>query len=181
MTANHTTRPPRNRYPHPLDGVRGLSRHHPIEMPNEGSSLLPDGPDGERTSSIDPKSSDYDENQTVAYHLAQLPKQPAFDTGITARAPVTLMNPKFALESRDIGTGVLSMILHWSIDHRSLLLSGNIEYDELGYDENGFVCSISQSAPPPADTCPRVEVKEHIVCAYLTFLSPFFSFQRLIS
>ena len=152
-----------------------IARHHSVEIPREANAL----PTAGSLSDVDPRRSRYEEAETVNYHIRQLPNGSALESE---------GSPSLELDTSTLGWDQIpvgkSNVLLWvsDCDPRGLRHDRHVDYDEFGYGEDGYICSLgrqdslgtedlprpgnSRYAPPPR------EIREHIVRGF--FFPPFF-------
>ncbi|KAK0711786.1 hypothetical protein B0H67DRAFT_685345 [Lasiosphaeris hirsuta] len=175
MPGNHDAPPRRELDPNvagDLTAIRALlqaiAQHNLIEIPKEASSLAI----SRSTGVVDPSGSHYDEAETIDYHVRQLS-----NWGLTLHSSTGGDNnlssePGTAariFQSKQLGQGISSSLL-WMSD--TLRHDRHVDYDEFGYDGNGYPCSLGhrdavpmQDTPRPGSTSyapQRHEIKEHI-------------------
>jgi len=151
--------------------LQAIAQHNLIEVPKEASSLAI----SRSTADVDPEGDSYDEAKTIDYHVYQLSNQK-----LTRRSSKTGDNltskPGIAatiLQSKHLEPSIYSSV-SWEYD--TLPHDRHVDYDEFGYEKNGYPCNLrhgdavsKQHTPRPRNTDyapqPReiIEIEEHIV------------------
>jgi hypothetical protein len=149
--------------------LQAFAQHHLVEIPKEASSLAV----SRSTADVDPRGSHYDEAKTIDYHIRHLSNQeltrhPSTGGDNPSSGPGTAAS---ILQSEHFEPVVYSSLL-WMSD--TLRHDRHVDYDEFGYDENGYPCSLSHGDAAHTEDTPRpgntsympqpLEIKEHIVC-----------------
>jgi len=151
--------------------LQAIAEHNLIEVPKEASSLAI----SRSTADVDPGGDSYDEAETIDYHIRQLSNQKL--TRLSSKRGDSLTSKlgtaATLLRSDHLEPGIYSSVL-WESD--TLPHDRHIDYDEFGYDKNGYPCSLRQGDAVPKQHAHRprntsyapqpreiIEIEEHIV------------------
>ncbi|KAK0731874.1 hypothetical protein B0H67DRAFT_476402, partial [Lasiosphaeris hirsuta] len=97
-----------------------------------------------------PKMAHYDRDETVDYQIRQLPAESVFSSpdweDIFSESSVRLSKPVVERRYHASGTPELT----WKIDQPAQLNGAYVDYDEFGYDEDGYVCRLGPDLSPAA-------------------------------
>ena len=135
-----------------------IARHHSIDIRKE----VP--PIGINTGAIDPKTACYDEDRTIEYRLRQLPRELSLRSQQIWRPTPFKLNTTATKTRQDLKAG-MSDVLSLTMDIHKLLDNGNVDYDELGYDESGHICRLAgrDAHHSGSAAMPDLDIRENIV------------------
>lgn len=155
----------RNRDPASLDdlgAIRSLltaiAEHHSIDIKKDVPPITIS------TGAIDPKEANYNEDRTIQYRLRQLPRELSLRPQQIWRPTPFKLNIAAPETGQDLEAG-MSDVLSLTMDIHKLLYNGNVDYDELGYDENGHICRLAgrDAHHSGSAAMPHMDIRENIV------------------
>ncbi len=125
----------------------------------------------------DARMAHYDEAKTVDYQIRQLPTESTFSSPEWEEifSPFRLSKP--AVERQHHASGATN--LTWTIDPSARRNGAYVDYDEFGYDKDGYLCKLEADLTPGVrragrsgptyrsnDFGHRTEISEHIVSSF---------------